>query len=83
MSLQICRDIANHSKHWRADSVRTFTDVEAFEGAFQSDAFQADAFQVDRLVIELEGTAAIKFGKSIEMIDLADKIMAVFAANLI
>lgn len=81
VNLQICRDIANHSKHWQANTVKTFKDVVATEGGFQRNAFQANAFQVDSLVVELNEESATRFGKSIEVIELANKIMAVFAAN--
>lgn len=75
--LQVCSHIANGSKHFQATakqhvSVKT---TEVHSGAFQRDAFQADAFDVSRLIVQLQGRAARELGKSIDVLELARRVL--------
>lgn len=75
--LQVCSHIANGSKHFVAESKhhKTVSDTSIMDGAFQSNAFQTDAFQVPCLLIQLEGEAQKKFGRSIEVLTLANQVL--------
>jgi hypothetical protein len=75
--LQIASHLANGSKHFEVDPQRhkAVGDTVTRIGAFNSDAFQADAFDVGELRVRLEDNAALKFGKSINVLELARKLM--------
>jgi hypothetical protein len=45
------------------------------KGAFQPNAFQIDAFDVARLSIDLDGDASKQLGSSIEVVELAGRIL--------
>lgn len=75
--MRLCRHIADGSKHFTVtapqhDSVR---DTSLQGSGFQPGPFQSDAFQVGQLIVELDGDAAVQFGRSIEVTDLAERIL--------
>ena len=76
--LQVCSHIANGAKHFEATAKEhtSVADLSSVEGAFQRDAFQSDAFQVGGLFVELDGLAAQAFGTRLEVVDLANKVLA-------
>jgi hypothetical protein len=75
--LQICSHIANGIKHFQANykGHKSVAGLRHQEGAFQRDAFQADAFQVEKLIIQLDGNAASKFGAEVECLALATQVL--------
>jgi hypothetical protein len=81
--LQVCSHIANGAKHFQATAKyhTAVADLYSEEGAFQRDAFQPDAFQVGGLFVKLDGQAAQAFGKKLEVIDLAKKVLAHWEAD--
>jgi hypothetical protein len=81
--LQVCSHIANGAKHFQATNKRhtSVADLHSEEGAFQRDSFQGDAFQVGGLFVELDGPAAVAFGRRLEVIDLAGRVLAHWVAD--
>lgn len=81
--LQVCSHIANGAKHFQATAKHhtSVADLYSEEGAFQRDCFQADAFQVGGLFVDLDGQAAMTFGTRLEVIDLAGRVLAHWAAD--
>ena len=74
--LQVCRHIADGSKHFEATaSYHTSVKDTSLEGAaFQPGVFQPTAFQVGHLIVTLDGPAATHFGATIEVTTLATQI---------
>ncbi len=75
--LQVCSHIANGAKHFKAEAARhqSVAGSRFEKGAFDPNVFQNDAFDVGRLLVELDGDAATKFGPSIGVMDLAVKLV--------
>ncbi len=74
MLLQICSHIANGFKHFRVEGphhksvTSSQVEIDALDpdvfqnGAFDPDEFQNDPFDPGRLIVELDGDAAAKYG---------------------
>ena len=77
MLLQVASHLANGSKHFEATARKHQSVYETVkrEGPFQADAFQQNAFDVGDLVVYLEGDAAAQFGRSINVVDLARRLV--------
>jgi hypothetical protein len=75
--LQVCRHIADGSKHLEATAKQhtTVKDTACTDVAFQPDAFQSPGFQVGRLIVLLDGAAAVQFGASMEVMTLATSLL--------
>ena len=84
MLLQICEHIANGSKHFVAEAKRhtSVANTTHEGGAFQSGAFQSDAFDIPRLVIHLKEDAEKQLGSAIEVLDLANRVLAFWENHL-
>ena len=70
--IQVCRDLANRSKHWRTRPNQV-KDSRAIGGAFQFGAFDPTAFDVGNLVVVLTGDAEKQFGAEIGIEVLANE----------
>ena len=70
--MDVCRHLANGSKHFDMESSGVIEGTEHVEGAFDS-SFRDNAFQVERLVVHLKGQAAKQLGDSVEATALARK----------
>jgi hypothetical protein len=79
--VQVCRDLANRSKHWRAQSIQV-KDSKAVNSAFQFGAFDPAAFQVGNLVVVLSGEAERQFGPEIGVEVLAQKTLEFWRQEL-
>ena len=75
--LRVISHIANGSKHFEAKdkNLQSVADTKVQEGVFQGDAFQENAFQVGKLIIQLDGEAALKFGAEVECLALATQVL--------
>lgn len=75
--LQVGSYIANGLKHFKAEAKhhKSVSGTSITQGAFDPNIFQNDAFDVGHLVIELDGDAAIKLGHSIDVVELARRIL--------
>ena len=74
--LQVCSHIANGAKHFKATKPHhTSVSDTSLNGAIQRNAFQNNAFDVTRLSIDLDGAAAKQLGSSIEVVELAGRIL--------
>jgi hypothetical protein len=72
--VQICRDLAIRSKHWRA-RLSQVKDSKATNVGFQFGVFQPDAFQVGNLIVVLKGDAEQYFGSEIGLEVLANETL--------
>jgi hypothetical protein len=81
--LQVCSHLANGAKHFEATAKKhvSVKDIAVVEGAFQRGAFQSNAFQVSGLFVQLDGSAAAAFGPSINVVDLARRVLAHWEAD--
>jgi len=81
--LQVCRHIADGSKHFQATaSHHTSVKDTSLEGsAFQPGAFQSDAFQGRQLIVHLDGPSATQFGATIEVAELAEQVLRFWQAH--
>jgi len=81
--LRVCRHIADGSKHFQATSKQhDSVNSTALEGSvFQPGVFQSNAFQVGTMVVYLDGDAAITLGESIEVTDLARRVLDYWEAH--
>ena len=81
--LQVCRHIADGSKHFEAIAKQhtTVKDTARTEVAFQPDAFQSPGFQVGRHIVKLDGAAAAQYGATIEVTTLATKILTLWETH--
>ncbi|MDZ7412947.1 MAG: hypothetical protein ONB15_05350 [candidate division KSB1 bacterium] len=75
--LQICEHIGDGSKHFQATAKhhKSVKNTSLEGAAFQANAFQANAFQIGQLIVTLDGQAAVDFGPTIEVTDLATKVL--------
>ena len=75
--LQACSHLADDSKHFVAAAKRhkSVKDAREETGAFQADFVQADAFDIGKLVAKLNGDAARRLRPSIEVVDLAGRVL--------
>lgn len=75
--LQVCSHIANGLKHFKVEAKhhKSVSGTSIAQGAFDPNIFQNDAFDVGHLVIDLDGDAAKKLGLSIEVVELARRIL--------
>lgn len=74
--LQVCSHIANGSKHFKAEAKHhKSVSGTSSKGAFDPNIFDNDAFDVARLEIDLDGDAAKQLGSSIEVVELARRIL--------
>ena len=75
--LQVASHLANGSKHFEATASRhkSVEKTVTRPGAFQADAFQANAFDIGELVVYLEGNAAVQLGASINVVELARRLV--------
>lgn len=75
--LQVASHLANGSKHFEATAAKhkSVEKTVSRSGGFQSGAFQADAFDVGSLIVHLEGNAALHLGKSINVDELAKRLV--------
>ncbi len=82
--LQICSHIASGAKHFKAESShhQSVKDSRKESGGFDGNVFQNDPFDVGRLVVELEGDAAARFGSSVEVTVLAERILNLWSSRL-
>ena len=72
--LWVCSHLANGAKHFQAIKHDAAKDTIVHQGAFDS-AFDSNAFDVVELRIELDGEAAREFGRSIGVLEFADKAL--------
>jgi len=81
--LQVCRHIADGSKHFEAIAKQhtTVKDTARTEVAFQPDAFQSTSFQVGRLILILDGAAAVQYGVSMAVTTLAKSILTFWESH--
>ena len=70
--LQVLSHLANGSKHFHATRHVAVKAATVEHGGFDPNGFDSSAFDVGELRIELDGNAAIKFGPSIGVLELAD-----------
>jgi len=78
--VQICRELANRSKHWQAGSV-VVKESKAIDSGFQFDAF-GPGFQRGILAVALDGNAEKEFGPEIGFEDLARRTFEFWTAEL-
>jgi hypothetical protein len=71
---EICRELANGSKHFRLRYVN-IEDTKVVGGGFQFPGFDPAAFDVGHLVIELSGDAAEELGDEISVEALAQRVV--------
>jgi hypothetical protein len=77
VTLNICWDIATGAKHFTvlAKGHETVKGLRVQPGAFDPAVFDPAIFQTQSLIIELQGIAEQKLGKSIEVLELARKVL--------
>jgi hypothetical protein len=82
--LQIASQLANGSKHFEATAAKhkSVATTEMHVGAFQAGAFQANGFDVSSLWVNLEGEAAVELGVSVNVLDLAGKLIEFWRKEL-
>ena len=81
--LQICSHIASGAKHFKATaSKHKSVSGTSVEGSYQRNTFQSDAHDVECLKIDLDGDAAKELGSSIEVVDLARRILKFWEDNM-
>jgi hypothetical protein len=57
-------------------------DVRVEAGAFDPHTFQHNAFDVGRLVVDLDGAEAVAFGPSLDIPELADRVLAFWRSRV-
>lgn len=75
--LKVCSHIANGSKHFKATEPRhkSVSGTSLEEGIFDTAIFDPEIFDVAHLEIYLDGDAAKQLGSSIEVVELAGRIL--------
>ena len=78
--VQVCRDLANRAKHWRAGQLQV-RESKAVGAAFQFDAF-GPGFQRGVLIVALEDGGEKQSGAEIGIGDLAVRTVAFWREEL-
>ena len=82
--LRVTSHLATGAKHVSPNAERhdSVQDVRIEPGAFDPRAFDPVAFDTDRLVVELRADDASELGPEVWALDLAEKVLLYWEANL-